>query len=195
MGMRQSATGPASSLPSLVPLFLLLLLAGCAWAQPRSAGEYQVKAAFLYNFAKFVDWPPDAFPQPSAPLHLCVFGEDPFGGELERIVHEKIVAGHPLRVLQPKRIAQARGCHILFVSSWDPKEVHSLLEALKGSSTLTVGETREFTRLGGMITFLLASGRVRFEINPDAAHEARLKISAKLLSLARIAHSNSGGGS
>jgi hypothetical protein len=174
-------------------LVIILLFAGAS-GQSSTPTEYQVKAAFLYNFAKFVDWPPDAFAQPSAPLHLCVFGEDPFGGELERIVHQKTVAGHPLRVLQPKRVDQAKHCHILFVGSGDSREIRSLLEALKGSSTLTVGENSEFTRLGGVINFLLDSGRVRFEINPDAAHEARLKISAKLLSLARIARNDGPGG-
>ncbi|HEV8524189.1 MAG TPA: YfiR family protein, partial [Terriglobales bacterium] len=92
----------------LWPTLAITLLLGAARAQSGRPTEYQVKAAFLYHFAKFVEWPPDAFPRPSAPLHLCVFGEDPFGGELERFANEKTVAGHPLRVLQPKRIEQAK---------------------------------------------------------------------------------------
>lgn len=172
----------------------LMLLSSSAHSQAGTATEYQVKAAFLYNFAKFVEWPTEAFSQPSAPFHLCVFGDDPFEGELERIVREKTIGGRPLRVLQPKRADRARGCHILFVASSDRKKVRSLLEALSGSTTLTVGDTSEFTRLGGMINFLVEGGRVRFEINPEAAQENRLRISAKLLSLARIARNDGPGG-
>jgi len=192
-GNRAADPTPAAAWP-LRWAIALILLSASANAQSGAATEYQVKAAFLYNFAKFVEWPPDTFPRPSAPLHLCVFGDDPFEGELERIVREKTIGGRPLRVLQPKRAGQARGCHILFVGSSDPKEVRSLLEVLRGSSTLTVGNSSEFTRLGGMINFLVEGGRVRFEINPEAAQENRLRISAKLLSLARIARNDGPGG-
>jgi len=154
-------------------------------AKAQTVTEYQVKAAFLYNFAKFVEWPSRSFPSPSAPLQICVYGRDPFGEELRNITTEKMVNGHKLEVRRASDLQQARNCHILFVAlSGAP--VKSILEGLRGASVLTVGDCKGFAEQGGMINFALVDGRIQFEVNRQAAEQAGLKISSKLLSVAKF---------
>ncbi|HEX2711650.1 MAG TPA: YfiR family protein [Candidatus Acidoferrales bacterium] len=174
-------------------LALILVAAGAgagsvlrAWAQSEPPPEYQIKAAFLYNFAKFVEWPADAFADPHAPLVLGIVGEDPFGSVLDKLVLDKTVNGRGLLIKRLKHGPDLRNCHILFVSSSERKRVAQILESLQGASVLTVGETQRFAQSGGVIDFILEENKVRFEINSDAAARARLNISSKLLALARI---------
>jgi hypothetical protein len=162
-------------------------------AQSARAPEYEVKAAFLFNFAKFVDWPAQAFAAPSAPLHICVLGRDPFGDALSRIVQGKFIAGRPIVRRQVESAAEARACHILFLSLSDPASLKQALEQLRDAPVLTVGEDRNFLSLGGMINFVLEEERVRFEINLAAAERHHLRVSSKLLAVARVV--NVGGGS
>ena len=157
-----------------------------AAALGQAVDEYRVKAAFLYNFAKFVEWPPQAFPSASTPLAICVLGPNPFGRSLEEAVDGKIVDDRKLVVRQFADIRQVAGCHILFVSSPERKFLRAILADLRESGVLTVGETAGFTAEGGVITLQLEGDRVRFEINLDAAGRQKLLISSKLLSLARI---------
>jgi hypothetical protein len=157
-----------------------------AHAQVEGVGEYQVKAAFLYNFAKFVEWPPDPPTNARAPILLCVAGNDPFGKVLDQTLLGKTANGHPFAIQRIRREEDARGCQILFTSSSDQRHIRSLLAILKGSSVLTVGETEGFPRLGGIINFTLEEDKVRFEINVDAAERARLKISSRLLRVAKV---------
>jgi len=159
------------------------LVAACVQAEP--ATEYQVKAAFLYNFAKFVEWPPASFAGPAGPLEICVLGQDPFGEELRSITQDKLVNGHRLEVRHVDDAQQARSCHILFVASSEKGQLKLILESLHGSSVLTVGDSKGFTEHGGMINFVLEDDRVKFDVNRKAAEEAGLKISSKLLSVAK----------
>lgn len=163
---------------------LLCSLATAMHAQ--GAGEYQVKAAFLYNFAKFVEWPPGSFANGAAPLRICVLGQDPFGEELHNVASDKIVNGHKLVVDAVADAAAARGCHILFIAASKKAEMKQILESLRGADVLTVGDTKGFAKLGGMINFVLEDNRVRFEVNKTAAEQTGLKISSKLLSLALL---------
>ena len=180
---------------------LLLIVAGALaatlpQAQPQSEplSEYQIKAAFLYNFAKFVEWPGDAFSDSQAPIVLGIVGEDPFGKALDGVILGKTVNGRSLVVRRLRRGEDLRSCHILFISLSEKRHLARILESLKGSSVLTVGEADGFVQSGGVIQLLLEEGRVRFEINPDAAARARLKISAKLMALARrVVPDRSGG--
>jgi len=175
--------------PTLISFLAVSLLAGGVLsprARGQSPSEYQVKAAFLYNFAKFVEWPPDLFNDPRRPLVLCVAGEDPFGDFLDGIVQGKTANGHPLAIRRLQREGEARSCHILFISSSERNRVRPVLKSLNGASVLTVGETDGFAQQGGMINLTLEDNRVHFEINVDAAEHAGLKISSKLLSLAKI---------
>jgi hypothetical protein len=167
-------------------LGVAMLLLGVACAQSPTAGEYQVKAAFLYNFAKFVEWPPSSFPDASAPLRICVFGRDPFGQELRNITNEKTVNGRKLEVAHVSDLQAARSCHVLFIASSGGTPVKQIVEGLRGASVLTVGDSKGFTDQGGMINLVLENDRVQFEVSPAAAERAGLKISSKLLSVAKL---------
>ena len=147
-------------------------------------GEYEVKAAFLFNFAKFVEWPQSAFADANSPLIIGVLGDDPFGDVLERTVAGKLVQGRPLRVQRWKRLVEMRYCHILFVSPSERGELPEILERFQAAAVLTVSEEDGFDELGGMIHFLLQENKVRFAINNRAAKAAGLKISSRLLMLA-----------
>ena len=148
------------------------------------ADEYPVKAAFLFNFAKFIEWPADVFKGSDDPLTICVFGQNPFGSALEEVVRGKTVGSRGFVVREVPNAAQAGKCQIVFVSASERKRARSLLDDLKGHSTLTVGETEDFTANGGVINFKIKDARVRIEIDMGAAERAKLRISSKLLSLA-----------
>ena len=164
---------------------LLLLSSGPAIAQSSGATEYQIKAAFLYNFTRFVEWPADVFNSPDTAMQICILGENPFGEDLDTLVHNKMVAGHALRVVQLRKAPQIKDCQILFIAAPAGSQTREALQRAQGLSVLTVGEVPGFASQGGIINFVLENERVRFEINDKAATEARLKISSKLLSLAR----------
>jgi hypothetical protein len=148
--------------------------------------EYQVKAAYLYNFAKFVDWPAAAFGSAASPISICIFGADSFGGALDEVVRGKTAGGRILVVRTLSDLAGAKGCHVLFISAATWKTHRAALGRLAGSGVLTVGEAPGFTAAGGIVGFKLEGRRVRFEINVDAARQAQLQISSKLLNLAEI---------
>lgn len=167
-----------------VALFACLLASRTAHAQ-QAPTEYQVKAAYLFNFLKFVEWPDDPAADSRAPWVIGVVGENPFGDELTRAVSGKVVQGHELQVRKFDAGYDTRGCHILFVSASEKKRLSSILAALKGASVLTVADMDSFTQTGGMIQFVIEDGRVRFAIDVGATSHARLKVSSKLLSLAR----------
>jgi YfiR/HmsC-like len=176
----------ASPNRALWVLGLVVLLLNATHAQSPTAGEYQVKAAFLYNFAKFVEWPPSSFPDASSPLRICVLGRDPFGEELRNITREKIVNGHKLEVTEVPDLQAARTCHILFIASSEKTQLKRIFDSLRGTDALTVGDTKGFVEQGGMINFVLENNRVQFEVNRKAAEQGRLKISSKLLSVAKF---------
>lgn len=167
-------------------LGVLTLLFGTARAQSATAGEYEIKAAFLYNFAKFVDWPPKSFRDTTAPLQICVLGRDPFGEALRNITREKTVNGRKLEVDYVVDLRMARTCHILFIASSEKERLRQIFEGLQGSCILTVGDTKDFAAQGGMINFVLQDDRVQFEVSRTAIEQAGLKISSKLLSVAKV---------
>ena len=164
---------------------VVLFLSGTR-AQSPTAGEYQVKAAFLFNFAKFVEWPASSFSDASAPLRICVLGRDPFGEELRNITKKKTVNGHKLEVSQVFDLQMARTCQILFIASSETARLKQILASLRGTDALTVGDTKGFVEQGGMINFVLENSRVQFEVNRKAAEQGGLKISSKLLSVAKL---------
>jgi YfiR/HmsC-like len=149
---------------------------GCSTALGQSASEYQVKAAFLYNFAKFVEWPAPSFKGLNDPINICVVGQNPFGSMLEDTVRGKTLEGRAFVVRNLPDVQQAGGCHILFVSSAERRHMRSILESIKTPGVLTVGETEGFAMNGGVINFKLDEGRVRFEINLEAAAAKGLQI-------------------
>ena len=171
----------------VLSLSLLLLAVGPAFPQDSPPGqptEYELKAAFLYNFAKFVEWPAGAFANESSPLAIGIIGANPFGETLERTVRNKSIGGHPLVVRPSVAPEEWKHCQILFVSSSEGRRLWEILEDLRGAPVLTVGESGHFIDNGGMIDFVIEGQKIRFEINRHAASAAGLKISSKLLSLA-----------
>jgi hypothetical protein len=168
---------------SRLNLTIVLATQLIAGLNAQQLSEYHVKAAFLYNFAKFVEWPPTAFHKPDTPFEICVLGLNPFGSTLEEAVQGMQVSGRSFVILKISDVAQAAGCHILFISSSERRQLRAVLDQLKGLNILTVGETEDFLASGGVIRFKLKNEQLRFEINPDAAARERLKISSKLLSL------------
>jgi hypothetical protein len=154
------------------------------WAQ--SPDEYQVKAAFLYNFAKFVEWPAQSFKTANDPIVICVLGKDPFGNVLDEPMKGTEADGRQIVVRRTSDVRQASACNILFISSSERKRLTSVLAAARACGILTVSDMEDFAAQGGVINLKLENGRVRFEINPDAAERSGLRISSKLLSLAQI---------
>jgi hypothetical protein len=154
-------------------------------SSPRSP-EYLIKAAYLYNFAMFIDWPSDAFSSEDSPIVIGILGTDPFGWALDRTVQDKTINHRPLIVERLQWSQELRHCHILFVSASDAPKFAEVAHRLAGSSVLIVGDTPEATSSGGTINFTVEDNKVQFEINVDAARRARLKISSKLLNLAKV---------
>jgi hypothetical protein len=165
---------------------MMLTLPAIFQAGPTDYNEYQVKAAFLYNFVQFVEWPAAAFPDAGAPISIGVLGENPFGSGLEKIIEDKTVKDRKVVVKYSGTIENLSGCQLVFISASEQERLPEILKALRGKRVLTVGETPGFARLGGVINFIMVENRVRFEINVDAAERAGLKISSKLLQLAII---------
>lgn len=159
-------------------LALLLLLLAAPLAAQDVPFEYQVKATYLYNFVKFIDWPG----QPTGPLVICVAGRNPFGTVLDDLLVNESINGRPVRarvILEPEA-----GCHVVFVPSGAAGSAY--LRASRGAPILTVGEESDFIERGGMISLYRDNENIRFSINPAAAERVKLRISSRLLALARI---------
>jgi hypothetical protein len=158
---------------------------GTAWARSPTL-EYQVKAAFILNFVTFTEWPETAFESPSSPLHICVVGDDPFDGSLVRTVQGESVSGHPLVTHRIGSSEELTRCHVLFV----PRSAGSAGSALErenpAAPLLTVGESVGHGRDSAIINFAIDQGRVRFDVNRTAAERRGLRLSPKLLRIARL---------
>ena len=148
--------------------------------------EYQLKAAFLLNFAKFIDWPYTAFPNDKAPLVIGVVGKDPFGSTLDKIAKNQIIQERKVVVKKFRQIHDVKICQILFIDKSEEESLSAILDFLKGKNILTVSDMEHFAANGGMIQFIKQDNKIRFEINTDAALRKDLKISSKLLNLAQI---------
>lgn len=179
---------------AVAAVVILSLAAGSAGADGPLATEYAVKAAFLYNFAKFVEWPADAFRGPRDPMTLCVLGENPLAGEIEQTVGGKTAMGRQIVVRRFTKLAGLDECRILFVSSSEETRFAQVLAAVGGRAVLTVGEEEGFARAGGIITFVVRQNRVRFQIDRGAAARAGLNISSRLLELAEAVTGGGGQG-
>ncbi len=158
-----------------------------AAAQDPQTGEYLIKAAFLYNFAKFVEWPEtqDVENDLRSSVILGILGNDPFGKAIETI-QGKTVKGKKLRVKHFSRVEDLESCHMLFICSSERQGLIHVLNRVNGSNVLTVGDMHRFAQLGGMVNLVKEGNKIKFEINVNAVRKAGLKISSKLLKLARI---------
>jgi YfiR/HmsC-like len=180
----------------LLLITLLMLLMGSAApgaAQDSSSSEYLIKAGFIYNFAKLVDWPATAFNQPDAPIVIGILGTDPFGSIIDKVLSGKKVNDHGFVIKRIKSAAEARDCHILFVSASESSHISDAIRLTKSMPILTISEIPGFANRGGIINLTLEDSKVRFEVNVDAAKAADLNISSRLLALARIVQQTSDG--
>jgi hypothetical protein len=158
-----------------------------ASAQTAISREYEIKAVFLFNFAQFVDWPPEASASPQAPLIIGVLGDDPFDGYLDDTVRGEKLNNRPFVVQRYRQVEDIDGCNILFIGRTNSRQLEHIMAVLKGRSILTVGDMDNFAQDGGMIRFVTENNRIRFRINVEAAEAAHLVISSKLLRLAEAA--------
>ncbi|HYL93470.1 MAG TPA: YfiR family protein [Alphaproteobacteria bacterium] len=152
----------------------------------QSATADQVKAAYLFNFAKFIEWPAGVFDKADAPMRFCTLGRSPAADELDSTVRGKSINGHTIQVKHLRGPEEIKGCHLVFLAVSASKQQQKLLQTAQGSPVLLVAETPGFARAGGTIDFIWEDGRLLFEVNVNAAEGVHLKISSKLLALARI---------
>jgi hypothetical protein len=165
-------------------IFLAILIAQASLAQTPQV-EYQIKATFLFNFAKYVEWPNQAFPHPDSPFMICLAG-DPFEGAVEQTVAGERLDGRPFIVKHIVLGDNVRECHMLYIAASEARRSGEMIGAVRNLPILTVGEPEDFINTGGMIRFTENAHRIRFQINPDAAERASLKVSSRLLRLADI---------
>jgi hypothetical protein len=155
-------------------------------AAEEPAREYRIKAAFIYNFAKFTRWPAGSFADGEAPLDFCIYGEDPFGGALDAVAG-KTIRGRKVAVRRIAAIEASAGCHLLFISDSEAERLTGILAAVGDRPVLTVADMPDFARAGGIINLKTnEDDKLRFEINTGTARRVGLKFSSKLLSLAEI---------
>ena len=175
-------------LVTVIAILMVMTVVPEGHAESDSVLEYKIKAAFLYSFAKFIDWPEQAFSNSQSPIILGVLGEDPFGLILNEL-EGKVAKGRSIvayKYSSTDSFDELKLCHIIFVCSSEKERFTEIIEMLKDTNVLLVGDMEGFAQLGGIINFILVEKKVRFEINVAAAERAGLKISSKLLTLAKI---------
>jgi hypothetical protein len=195
--MKHFAGRKTGRLAGAVLRVLLGLTTGWLAFAPREApaqlavpNEYQVKAAFLFNFVQFVEWPHGAFTNSDTPFCIGVLGDDPFGTALDETVRGETVQNRRLIVQRSRQVENLKDCQLIFISKSETERVPGILGELDPVPVLTVSETQGFAQRGGIINLYLAANKVRFEINPAAARRKGLKISSELLSLGKIIGAN-----
>lgn len=169
----------------LLGVCLCLALSPAA-AQQESPREYDVKAVFLFNFARFVEWPESQDAKPGNALVIGILGEDPFGSALDHAVQNETIRELPIVIRRAKRMEDLPACNLLYINLKDLQKVQAILRSLAGRGVLTVGEGEDFTRAGGMIAFRTQQQRVRFQINLEVAEREGFHISSKLLKVAEV---------
>jgi uncharacterized protein DUF4154 len=162
---------------------LVVLSAAPAWTQ--DVTEPSLKAAFVYNFAKFTEWPPEALPA-AAPFMACVLGDGPVGDALTRTVEGRQLSGRTIGVSRAAIDGPLRTCHLLYVSHMTPAQLTAILATVRGAPVLTISDADDFARLGGIAHIFVENGKMRFELNLDLARRSRLQLSSRLLALAAL---------
>jgi len=172
--------------------FLLFLVIPYGIAAPerqdsaKKMPEYELKAGFLYNFAKYVEWPADSFEKKESPITIGIVGADPFGGALEKTLKDREAQDRKFSIVRFRELGEVKRCHILFVPKSEKAKVQEILKKVEGLATLTVGEAEGFAAAGGAVNILIEKDRPRLEINTEAADKAKLTIQARLLKLATL---------
>lgn len=167
-------------------LSLSVLLGRAGAVEEHAVGEYQLKAAFIFNFTKFVEWPAPSLAATNAPFVIGILGEDPFGKSIDDIVQSEKVRGHPLVVKRLKSGDPLEGCQILFISRSEKENLEPLLKQLAARPVLTVGEVDGWAARGVMVNLMVVQGTMKMEINRRQIDRSQLQASSKLLGLAKI---------
>src|SRR5271163_1895864 len=172
--------------PRLAALALALMLSvdPNLLAQKTSPTEYEVKATYLYNFGRFVEWPSNATAPTGGSFTICVLGQDPFGQILDAILAGESINGASLAAARISKPQEAMNCRILFISGSEGSQLKQILVVLDGTSVLTVSDLPKFSQRGGMVQFILEGKRVRFEVNLTPVEHAHLTLSSELLKVA-----------
>jgi len=184
--------GKQMLLKSLGAVCLLGVLCEPLSAVP-APSEYRVKAVFLFNFAKFVEWPAVTYVSASAPFSLCVYGDDPFGADLDEVVRGESIGGRPMIVRRLHEPGDVSQCQILFIAGSADQELESVLATLDHRATLTVSDLEGAARRGAMIRMMNVGDRIRLRINIDAVRAAHLTVSSNLLRAAEVVGSSAPG--
>ncbi len=193
----ESVTGGHSCcLSKFMALAVAWVLVGtsCLHAQQSKPTEYQVKAAYLYNFGRFVKWPPGLAADKGDSFLVCVLGRDPFGSILDSTLAGEALEGKPVVIRRIAKPQDAADCRILFVSSTEENHLKEILAAIDQAGVLTVSDIPGFSRRGGMIQFVVEGDRIRFEINLATAESAKLVLSSELLKVAAAVRRNTRSG-
>ncbi len=172
---------------------LLGIFIQAAWFAPSAAfadevSEYRLKAAFIQKFAKFIDWPEDAFSSPSSPIKIGVLGDSPINEEIS-LISGRSIAGRKLEIIRHYDLKGGDPVHILFIADSEPKDYRKIFKRLENRPILTIGESRKFCQQGGVINLFLSLNKMRFEINQGKAEALGLNVSSKLLRLAKTVYS------
>jgi hypothetical protein len=157
-----------------------------AIGQPNASREYNIKAAFIYNFTQFIEWPEDSFENAASPFVIGILGKDPFGPAINETVEGEKVQGHPIIIQRYSSLQEIKECHILFVSNTESGNIKEIIAGLRNKNILTVSDIPGFPVEGGMIGFMMENNKTKLQINPSIAKAADINISSKLLRLAEI---------
>jgi hypothetical protein len=180
--MRHVTSGLAAVAVAATASIVMAGVPAAGAAESQGADEYRVKAAIVYNLAKFVEWPAESFTGPTDPLNVCVLGVDPFGPALDDAFRGHLVGGRTVTV---RRTADVEpGCHLLFISRSEQKRTTVIADRVRASSVLTISEQEGFGAAGGMIELFTEGDRVRFNLNVVALEAAHLRASARLREIA-----------
>jgi len=166
-----------------IVICFLISLNTCVLAQSAPPSEYEIKAACLYNFAKLIEWPENAFENDDIPFFIGVLGEDPFGGALERVIQDRTIGERKIAI---RRSSGHASCQLLFISSSESENISSVLKTIEGRHVVTVGEFDDFVDQGGVIELFIEDNKVRFSVNVDAAKRAGVTMDSDLLRLSTV---------
>ncbi|MEO7523062.1 MAG: YfiR family protein [Ferruginibacter sp.] len=167
-------------------ILVLLMILSTHFVQAQTSAEYQVKAVFLFNFTRFVDWPSAAFESTNSPFIIGILGDDPFGNYIDETVSGESTGGHPIIIKRYKTVKDIDNCHVLYIHSVDDESIRLIIADTKTKNVLTVSDANHFASLGGVIGFFLENNKIRMQINQEAAKSASLNISSKLLGVAKV---------
>ncbi len=164
--------------------FVFAALIFSSWQSHAESPEYQLKAAFLYNFAKFIEWPADAFSSESSPINICITGQESFGSTLDAVTR-KTAQNRQIAVKRLPKDGDTKGCHITYFGELEVKKFHELLTASVDRPMLTIGDGSNFLDAGGIIELVSSDNRVQFEVNLDGLKRANIQLNPQLMKLAK----------